>query len=146
MTIRKMTLDDYEAVYGLWFGTPGMGLNDVDDSRAGIDKYLRRNPDTCFVAEEDGRVVGAVLSGHDGRRALIYHLAVREDHQRRGIGEKLLDETLRALRDEGILKVALVVLGNNGKGNTFWEKHGFSDRKDLIYRNRQIGEFNGFHT
>ncbi len=146
MTIRKMTLDDYEAVYGLWFGTPGMGLNDVDDSRAGIDKYLRRNPDTCFVAEEDGRVVGAVLSGHDGRRALIYHLAVREDHQNRGIGEKLLDEALRALRDEGILKVALVVLSNNEKGNAFWEKNGFADRKDLVYRNRQIGEFNGFHT
>lgn len=146
MMIRKMTIDDYDSVYQLWLCTPGMGLNNVDDSRAGIDKYLRRNPDTCFVAEEDGRVVGAVLSGHDGRRALIYHLAVREDHQRRGIGEKLLDETLRALRDEGILKVALVVLGNNGKGNTFWEKHGFSDRKDLIYRNRQIGEFNGFHT
>ena len=146
MTIRKMTLDDYVAVYGLWFGTPGMGLNDVDDSRAGIDKYLRRIPDTCFVAEEDGRVVGAVLSGHDGRRALIYHLAVREDHQNRGIGEKLLDEALRALRDEGILKVALVVLSNNEKGNAFWEMNGFADRKDLVYRNRQIGEFNGFHT
>jgi ribosomal protein S18 acetylase RimI-like enzyme len=146
MMIRKMTIDDYDSVCQLWLGTPGMGLNDVDDSRAGIDKYLRRNPDTCFVAEEDGRVIGAVLSGHDGRRALIYHLAVREDHQRRGIGEKLLDEALRALRDEGILKVALVVLSNNEKGNAFWEKNEFADRKDLVYRNRQIGEFNGFHT
>ncbi len=146
MMIRKMTIDDYEAVYRLWVTTPGMGLNDVDDSRAGIDKYLGRNPDTCFVAEEEGRVVGAVLSGHDGRRALIYHLAVQEDFQRCGIGEKLLDEVLRALRDEGIQKVALVVLGNNVKGNAFWEKNGFTDRKDLIYRNRQIGEFNGFHT
>ncbi len=146
MMIRKMTIDDYDSVYQLWLGTPGMGLNDVDDSRVGIDRYLRRNPDTCVVAEEDGVVVGAVLSGHDGRRALIYHLAVREDHQRRGIGEKLLDEVIRALRDEGIRKVALVVLGNNEKGNAFWEKNGFADRKDLVYRNRQIGEFNGFHT
>ncbi len=146
MMIRKMTIDDYEAVYRLWLGTPGMGLNDVDDSRAGIDKYLRRNPDTCFVAEEDGQIVGAVLSGHDGRRALIYHLAVREDMQRKGIGKKLLDELLIAHQEEGIQKVALVVLRNNEKGNAFWEKQGFANRKDLVYRNRQIGEFNGFHT
>lgn len=144
--IRKMTTDDYDAVYSLWASTPGMGLNDVDDSREGIGKYLRRNPETCFVDEEDGRLVGAILSGHDGRRALIYHLAVREECQRRGIGGALLDEALRALRREGILKVALVVLERNGKGNFFWEKHGFSIRPDLIYRNRQIGEFNGFHT
>ena len=123
-----------------------MGLNDVDDSRAGIDKYLRRNPDTCFVAVEYGRIVGAVLSGHDGRRALIYHLAVQKDHERQGIGGELLDNVLRALHEEGIQKVALVVLSNNKKGNAFWEKNGFPKREDLIYRNRQIGEFNGFHT
>ncbi|MDD4095275.1 MAG: GNAT family N-acetyltransferase [Oscillospiraceae bacterium] len=146
MIIRKMTLDDYDSVYQIWINTPGMGLNDVDDSRVGIEKYLRRNPDTCFIAEEDGRPIGAVLSGHDGRRALIYHLAVIGNFQRRGIGGKLLDEVLRALREEGIQKVALVVLSNNEKGNAFWEKQGFPNRKDLIYRNRQIGEFKGFHT
>jgi len=146
MIIRKMTIDDYEPVYELWINTPGMGLNDVDDSRAGIDKYLRRNPDTCFVAVEYGRIVGAVLSGHDGRRALIYHLAVQKDHERQGIGGELLDNVLRALHEEGIQKVALVVLSNNKKGNAFWEKNGFPKREDLIYRNRQIGEFNGFHT
>lgn len=146
MIIRKMTIDDYEPVYELWINTPGMGLIDVDDSRAGIDKYLRRNPDTCFVAVEDGRIVGAVLSGHDGRRALIYHLAVQKDHERQGIGGQLLDNVLRALKEEGIQKVALVVLSHNKKGNAFWEKNGFPKREDLIYRNRQIGEFNGFHT
>ena len=52
MKIRKMTIKDYEKVYALWLSCKGMGLNDLDDSRDGIKKYLERNPDTCFVAEE----------------------------------------------------------------------------------------------
>ena len=76
--IRTMTMEDYEAVYDLWIHTPGMGLNTLDDSRDGIGKYLRRNPSTCFVAEEDGTVTGALIAGHDGRRGYIYHLAVRQ--------------------------------------------------------------------
>ena len=68
MEIRKMTADDYDGVYRLWLDTPGMGLNNLDDSREGIERYLRRNPGTCFVAQKEGRIVGAIMSGHDGRR------------------------------------------------------------------------------
>ena len=50
MTIRAMTISDYENVYSLWLNTPNMGLNDLDDSKDGIEKYLARNPNTCFVA------------------------------------------------------------------------------------------------
>ena len=61
MNIRKMTLSDYENVYDLWLNTAGMGLNDIDDSKQGIEKYLRRNPETCFVAEDDGILTGVIL-------------------------------------------------------------------------------------
>ena len=87
MTIRRMAETDYDPVFTLWQNTAGMGLNPADDSREGIIRYLRRNPTTCFVAEEGGALIGAILSGHDGRRAYVYHMAVAEAHRRRGIGE-----------------------------------------------------------
>ena len=58
MNIRKMTIDDYQQVYDLWMACDGVGLNDIDDSRQGIERFLKRNPETCFVTEEDGKVVG----------------------------------------------------------------------------------------
>ena len=71
MIIRIMTIDDYEGVYKLWMSCAGMGLNNLDDSKEGIEKFLRRNPETCFVAEEDAEIVGVILSGNDGRRGYI---------------------------------------------------------------------------
>ena len=63
MIIRNMTITDYDYVYDLWLNTPGMGLNNIDDSRQGIEKYLRRNPETCFVAEKDNMIIGVILCG-----------------------------------------------------------------------------------
>lgn len=140
MDIRTMTIADYEEVYALWTRTPGMGLNTLDDSKEGIEKYLKRNPDTCFVADEGGHVVGVILSGHDGRRGFIHHTAVAVEERRRGIGRALIDAALKALRKEGIHKVALVVFKKNDLGNVFWEKLGFEKREDLVYRNKVITE------
>jgi ribosomal protein S18 acetylase RimI-like enzyme len=138
MNIRKMTIDDYESVYSLWLNTPNMGLNNLDDSKDGIARYLMRNPNTCFVAEKDDVCIGVILCGHDGRRGYIYHAAVAESEQRHGIGAALVNTAISALEREGINKVALVVFGKNEKGNTFWEKQEFITRPDLIYRNKAI--------
>ena len=138
MKIRNMRLDDYDNVYALWVSCPGMRLNDLDDSREGIAKYLARNPDTCFVAEERGEIVGAILTGHDGRRGYISHTAVSPAHQRQGIGRQLVEAALEALGQEGIHKVCLVAFADNEQGNAFWEKMGFTQRPDLIYRNRAL--------
>lgn len=138
MQLRPMTLSDYDAVYQLWLNTPGMGLNNLDDSSEGIGQYLERNPHTCFVAEEDQKVVGVILSGHDGRRGFIYHLAVDPSYQHRGIGTALVEAAMRGLETEGIHKVALVVYAGNTSGNAFWEKIGFIIRPDLTYRNKSI--------
>lgn len=140
MTIRKMEIDDFEKIYDLWVNTEGMGLNITDDSREGIAKYLLRNPDTCFVAEDNGNIAGVIMSGHDGRRGFIYHTTVKEEYRRRGIGKMLVDSALAALETEGIHKVALVVFEKNVSGNIFWEKAGFTVRDDLVYRNKNIHE------
>ena len=144
--IRKMVPADYAGVYALWLSCAGMGLNDRDDSEEGIRRYLARNPDTCFVAVEDERIVGAILTGHDGRRGYIYHTAVSPAYQRRGIGAKLVDAALEALRAEGVGKAALVAFSWNGAGNAFWEKMGFTAREDLVYRNRALVEMTRIDT
>jgi ribosomal protein S18 acetylase RimI-like enzyme len=146
MNIRIMTINDYEQVYSLWLNTPNMGLTNLDDSRDGIGKYLSRNPNTCFVALKDGDIVGVILSGHDGRRGFIYHVAVTQNEQRQGIGSSLVNEAMSALEREGIHKVALVVYVKNQKGNAFWEKYGFTSRNDLVYRNKTITELTRIDT
>ena len=138
ITYRVMTIDDYDAVYDLWINTPGMGLNTTDDSRDGIDRFIKRNPTTCFVAENEGKVIGVILSGNDGRRGYIYHTAVLPQYRRQGVGRALVDNAMSALEREGINKTALVVFGRNETGNAFWEKIGFTKRDDLNYRNRNI--------
>ena len=140
MTIRVMTIEDYDAVFALWLSCTGMGLNNLDDSREGIARYLRRNPDTCFVALEGDTVIGVILSGHDGRRGYIHHTAVHPAHRGQGIGSSLVEASLLALGREGINKVALVVFAHNSGGNAFWEKMGFTAREDLVYRNRALTE------
>ena len=140
MEIRKMIIDDYEDVYNLWISTPGMGLNNIDDSKEGIDKFLKRNPNTCFIAKIKEIVVGVILCGHDGRRGYIYHTAVDINNRKKGIGELLVNYALEALKTEGINKVALVVFSNNDVGNSFWENRGFTIRKDLKYRNKALVE------
>ena len=140
MEIRKMKTEDYEAVYQLWLSCKGMGLNTVDDSRDGIEKFLQRNPDTCFVAEKDGKIVGVIMAGSDGRRGYIYHTAVSPNQRRQGIASKLVDAVMTALGNIGITKAALVVFDRNADGNAFWEKSGFTVREDLVYRNKTIAE------
>ena len=140
MIIRIMKIEDYEKIYDLWIHTEGMGLNTTDDSKEGIEKYLLRNPNTCFVAEDNGTLIGVIMSGHDGRRGFIHHTTVRKEYRGQGIGKKLVDSAMTALEAEGIHKVALVAFEKNVSGNIFWEKAGFTVRNDLVYRNKNIHE------
>jgi len=140
MTIRPMIIDDYDRVWALWMSCRNMGFNDLDDSREGIGRFLKRNPATCFVAEAGGDLAGVILAGHDGRRGYIYHMAVAEAYRRQGIGSALVDRCLEALKHEGINKVALVAFRANETGNAFWERQGFALREDLNYRNRALAK------
>jgi len=142
--LRLMTPEDYPALFALWNSVPGFnkGLRSLDDSEAGIQKYLKRNPTTCFVAEIDGEIIGGILAGHDGRRGYIYHAIVLPEHQGKGIGKQLADSACSALRAEGINRVGMLVFAGNQQGNAFWESQGWQTRPDLIYRNKSLNEEN----
>jgi len=136
---RLMTIADYQQCYNLWLKC-GNGLNDKDDSLEGIDKYLKRNPSTSFVATCDEKVVGVILCGRDGRRGIIQHACVSPDYRRLGIGNRLVELALEALKNEEINKVLLVAFKKNEGGNAFWEAQGFTLREDLNYRNKALAE------
>lgn len=133
---------DYDAVFKLWAGTEGLGLRKLDDSPAGVAKFLDRNPNTNFVAEIDNKIIGIALSGHDGRRGYIYHMAVMKDCRRQGIGKALLQAIYAAMKNEGINKMALVVFSQNKIGNGFWQSQGWHYRMDLNYRDLSLSDEN----
>ena len=142
MEIKLLRLEDYDKVYKLWTNTKGMGMRSLDDSIEGIEKFLKRNPTTNFIAQVEDKIVGVILCGHDGRRGYIYHTAVNSDFHGNGIGKKLVNTVIEALRKEKINKVALVVFDSNDLGNKFWQSLGFDKRNDLVYRNLSINEKN----
>ena len=146
MNFRLMKISDYDSIYNLWTNTPGMGLNSVDDSKEGIEKFLKRNPSTCFIAEENEKIVGVIMAGNDGRRGYIYHIAVLPEFRGKHIAKTLVENAMAALEKEGITKVALEVFEKNQNGNGFWEKIGFTVRNDLIYRNRTIAQMERIDT
>jgi len=123
-TIRQMTLDDYTPAYSLWQATDGVCL-DEEDSLDGITLYLRRNQGLCFVATVDGRLVGTVLCGHEGRRGILRHLVVAPDFRGKGIAKALVDHSRSALAREGIRKCNTFVLDSNVEGRQFWEHTGW---------------------
>ena len=129
--IKVMTINDYEELFELWINTPNMGLRSLDDSKEGISCFLKRNPNTNFVAYEDRRLVGAILCGHDGRRGYIYHTAVLPDYRGRGIASGLVKSSVAALQAEGITRVCLNVMETNEQGKKFWISNGW-ERKDIL--------------
>ena len=139
-TTRLVTIEDYDEIFALWNSTEQSrrALNPVDDSREGIERYLKRNPDTCFAAVSEGRIVGVILSGHDGRRGIIHHMCVHPVCRRMGIAAHLVSLAEEALKKEGIHKVFGLVFIDNDAANAFWEKQGYSLRTNLNYRNKSL--------
>ncbi len=140
--IRVMTIDDYDQVYALWHRIRGFGLRSVDDSREGIQRFLKRNPTTSVVAVIDGDVVGAILCGHDGRRGCLYHVCVDEAYRMRGIGKAMVVAAMEALKEEKINKVSLIAFTKNDIGNAFWKEIGWTKRQDLNYYDFTLNEEN----
>lgn len=131
--IRTMKAGDYEGVYSLWMSIKGFAMRSIDDSREGVERFLARNPKTSVVALEEGKIVGAILCGHDGRRGCMYHVCVHEDYRMRGIGKAMVVFALEALKKEEISKVSLIAFTQNDVGNAFWNRIGWTKREDLNY-------------
>ena len=140
--IRTMTIEDYDAVYELWMSIHGFGIRSIDDSREGVARFLARNPFTSVVAIADGKVVGAILCGHDGRRGCLYHVCVHENYRKHGIGKAMAVACMRALQAEHINKVNLIAFKSNEIGNQFWKGEEWTFRDDLNYYDFTLNEQN----
>lgn len=142
MNIRTMTVEDYEQVHTLWLSISGFGIRSMDDSEEGVTRFLKRNPTTSVVAEENGKVVGCILCGHDGRRGCLYHVCVDQAYREHGIGKSMVNFCIEALKAEGINKISLIAFTRNEIGNKFWKKMGWEFREDLNYYDLTINEQN----
>ncbi|MDD2968927.1 MAG: GNAT family N-acetyltransferase [Lachnospiraceae bacterium] len=140
--IRVMTLEDYEEVFCLWKRIKGFAIRSLDDSKDGVTKFLKRNPNTSIVKVLDGRIVGSILCGHDGRRGCFYHVCVDPDYRMRGIGKEMVSFALSVLEQEGIGKVNLIAFTDNAAGNAFWKELGWTNRVDLNYYDYTINSKN----
>ena len=140
--IRVMTIEDYDGVYALWKKIRGFGIRSIDDSREGVGRFLKRNPTTSVVAEKDGKIVGSILCGHDGRRGCLYHVCVDEAYRRHGIGRAMVVFAMKALKEEKINKVSLIAFTKNDIGNAFWNTIGWTERLDLSYYHFTLNEEN----
>lgn len=140
--IRVMTIEDYGGVHALWMKIKGFGIRSIDDSREGVERFLKRNPTTSVVAVEDGKIVGSILCGHDGRRGCLYHVCVDEAYRMRGIGKSMVVKAMEALKAEHINKVSLIAFTQNDIGNAFWKEIGWTKREDLNYYEFTLNEAN----
>ncbi|MCD7835437.1 MAG: GNAT family N-acetyltransferase [Lachnospiraceae bacterium] len=142
-TIRAMTIEDYEGLRGLWMTISGFGIRSIDDSKDGVGRFLKRNPGMSVVAAaSDGSIVGGILCGHDGRRGCLYHVCVRADYRRMGIGKAMVVYCMNALKAENINKVSLIAFTRNDIGNAFWNCIGWTKREDLNYYDFTLNEEN----
>ena len=142
INIRTMTIEDYNGVRALWLTIKGFAIRSIDDSREGVAAFLKRNPTTSVVAEEDGRIIGSILCGHDGRSGCLYHVCVASEYRKKGIGKAMVMKAVEALEAERINNVTLIAFTENDIGNAFWKHVGWRKREDCNYYNFIINEDN----
>lgn len=127
---RRMSMADYPGVRKLWESDPGIGLSEAD-SEENVGLFLARGGADSFVAVAGDRIVGSVLCGDDGRRGYLYHLIVAEDNRGSGIGRRLIDACMSALRERGIAKCHLFVFETNELAIEFYRNADWVERDDL---------------
>ena len=142
--IRAMEMEDYEQVKALWLSIQGFAIRSIDDSKEGVEKFLKRNPGLSCVCVSDGKIVGAILCGNDGRRGCLYHVCVKKEYRMHGIGKAMVGFCMKALKEEGINKVSLIAFSTNDVGNAFWHEIGWTKREDLNYYDFVLNENNIF--
>jgi ribosomal protein S18 acetylase RimI-like enzyme len=121
---RPLVPGDYDQVVALWRRCEGVELAEGDD-RDSFARYLVRNPNLSYAAVGGGNIVGAALCGHDGRRGLVYHLAVAPEHRGQGLGKRILSMGMEGMLKCGISRVIILVAKDNAIGQAFWNTQGF---------------------
>jgi ribosomal protein S18 acetylase RimI-like enzyme len=137
--IRKFRFpEDYAAARALWeVAGPGIHIRASDDP-AEIQKKIQRDADLFLVAETDGRLIGTVLGGFDGRRGMIYHLAVAQPYRRSGIGAQLMAEVENRLRSKGCLRCYLLVTTDNQDAIAFYRQRGWEAMDTVLVYGKDL--------
>lgn len=143
-SIRPMTEQDYDAVRALWLTIRGFGIRALDDSREDVVRFIRRNPTTSVVAEMEGKIIGSILCGSDGRQGALYHVCVAKAYRRQGIGTRMVGYCMHQLKEMGINKVGLIAFTSNEAGNAFWKQIGWQ-KSDVNYYTFTLNEENITH-
>ena len=137
--IKKMDIKNYKEIINLWKNAKEIVLHYRDDSRKYIKKFLEKNPNTCFIVEDKSEgIIGTIMGGNDGRRGLIYHLFIKSEYRKKGVGKKLLEKLEKGYKKEGIGKIYLLVLKKNKVGNEFWEKNEYKFDGEANFRSKRI--------
>jgi ribosomal protein S18 acetylase RimI-like enzyme len=125
--------EDYADVIKLW-GNAGPGIHlRLSDEFEEIGKKVERDPDLFLVAEHEGRIIGSVMGGFDGRRGMVYHLAVEEIYRKNGIGARLMEELEHRMKEKGCVRTYLLVTKDNLEAIQFYEKRGWEVMDLLTY-------------
>jgi N-acetylglutamate synthase len=132
VTIEKMTLRHYDAAVKLWAQCEGVRLGKADEREA-VARYLRRNAGLSLVAMDEGRLVGTVLCGHDGRRGILHHLAVAKNCRREGVGKLLATRACENLKACDIDRGWILILANNAPARQFWKALGWQESLQVVY-------------
>jgi len=136
MKIREFKIQDYTIVRTLW-QVAGLILRPGDELED-VKLKLQRDPDLFLVAEQFDEIVGSVIGGWDGRRGWIYHLAVKPEHQRKGIGMGLVREVEKRLVAKGAKKVNAQVYKWNEQSYEFFRALGYESQPDLMMIGKQL--------
>ena len=129
--------EDYPAVVALWQRCgPGVQLSRSDQPEE-IRKKLEHDPDLFVLAVAESEVVGTVVGGYDGRRGLVYHLAVESAHRRQGLGRRLMAEIEDRLRRRGCLKCYLLVAPEGEQAVEFYRELGWQ-AMDVILMGKEL--------
>lgn len=129
--IKDMSIDRYDEIFAMWQITSKRALSKAD-SREEIERYLNRNKGLSQIAVIDGKIVGTVLAGHDGRRGFIHHMAVMPEYRRKGIAKAMAEKAVEKLAKEGINKTHIFTYCDNCDGQAFWGDMGFEKRDDIF--------------
>lgn len=130
---------DYDSVYRLWAGIEKGVHVGRSDTLAEIGKKIARDPDLFMIAESEGAIVGSVMGGFDGRRGLIYHLAVAASFRGTGIGSRLMDEVEARLRAKGCLKCYLLVTTDNPEVESYYQHRGWQPMDTIHLFGKELG-------
>ena len=137
-----MTIDDFEQVHSLWMEIHGFGIRSIDDSKEGVERFIRRNPTTSMVQCVMEKLSVQSSAGMTEEGQDVIHVCVQENYRKHGIGQKLVERCLEALKAEKISKVNLIAFKQNEIGNRFWQSLGWKYCDNVNYYEYVLNEEN----